>query len=250
MRYYLYITIFLLCLSCHSKKNLYEQKANLIVLNDSIIGDEKIEGLIQPYRIALDKEMDVVLGTLDTTFEQKRSAAESMLGNWVADVVFESGYTYLLNQNILQNEAVCFSLINKGGLRSSLNKGPITKGEIYELMPFDNEIVVLKLDNIQIRALLKYLFNYQGQPIGNANCQLSSNQNKLFIHSRPYLFDQPIYVITSDYLAKGGDKMYFFDAPITYIQTGILIRDALIQEVKTKKSIHAPLNFGRIQFVK
>ena len=250
MRLNFLAAILIVITGCHPHHNLFEQQGDFIILSDTIEQEKQTENLILPYRKTMDREMDQVIGSLDTTFEQKRTASESLLGNWVADVVYHEGYDYAISQKIIKNDDLCFSLINKGGLRASLNKGPITRGEIYELMPFDNEIVIVKISGSRVIELLRYLFNYQGQPIGNANCQLSSNENKLFINALMVQFNSPVYVITSDYLAKGGDKMYFFNEPLQYFQSGILMRDALLQEVKVKQNIKAPQNYGRIHFVK
>lgn len=44
--------------------------------------------------------------------------------------------------------------MNVGGIRTDLNKGPITWGELFAIQPFGNDIVTMKLTGDQIRTLL------------------------------------------------------------------------------------------------
>ena len=47
--------------------------------------------------------------------------------------------------------------MNTGGLRNILPKGEVTRGDIYKLMPFENELVVIELSKNEFKGLLEYL---------------------------------------------------------------------------------------------
>ena len=47
-------------------------------------------------------------------------------------------------------------VMNNGGLRSTLAKGKITRGDIYTLMPFENKLVILELDRESYLELLQH----------------------------------------------------------------------------------------------
>jgi 2',3'-cyclic-nucleotide 2'-phosphodiesterase (5'-nucleotidase family) len=123
--------------------------------------------------------------------------------------------------------------LNYGGLRSSLPKGAITMRNIYELMPFENELVVVEIKGAKVRDLLNYLATKDGMPETGIRMSIKDNkainasiQGVSFDESKSYL------IITSDYLAQGGDEMNFFLDPIAYYPLGVKVRDAIIDYLK------------------
>ena len=65
------------------------------------------------------------------------SSPESLLGNFVTDLCLRQ-YSNIAD--------IC--VMNNGGLRSNLTKGEITRGDIYTLMPFENELVILEFSEV------------------------------------------------------------------------------------------------------
>jgi 2',3'-cyclic-nucleotide 2'-phosphodiesterase (5'-nucleotidase family) len=240
------LSLFALFLSCSSDK-VATYSAKTYSINDSLKSN-KLDSIILPYKTEMEQKMDKVIG--HSNYDLEAYLPESPLSNFVADVVFEKGFEYKSNQkafNITKTNTFC--LLNIGGLRSSINKGDITMGSIYELMPFDNEIVILKLAPFNIREMLFYLFNKNGQPISNATAYINSNNGRIDIGGQPYDFREDVYVITSDYLANGGDKMTFLKGQ-PYVKTGVLIRDALLNYVSNIKELPEYKVEGRIQQIR
>ena len=56
-------------------------------------------------------------------------------------------------------------IFNNGGLRNDILKGNITKRHIYQLMPFENKLVILSLNHQEINKLFSYLNETGGQPV-------------------------------------------------------------------------------------
>ena len=50
------------------------------------------------------------------------------------------------------------------------------------------------------------------------------------------------YVLTSNYLQEGGDKMNFFKDPIELHELNLNIRDILINNIKKRKSLSSKLD--------
>ena len=168
----------------------------------------------------------------------------------MADVVFQSAFQFgIENEAVALEKRNTLCLINFGGLRAPINEGDISIRNIYELMPFDNEIVIVSLSPDQVIGMLNYLFEKNGQPISNGQAILSSNKKELIIGGKVYNFERHINVITSDYLAKGGDKMNFLKSE-QMIQTGVLMRDALLDYVSKKNELPEFEVEDRIFFVK
>jgi len=247
MKNYVFLSVlFFLAFGCSTKK-VATYSAKTYTINDSL-NSKALDSIINPYKTELDKKMDKVIG--HSNYDLVKYTPESPLGNFVADVVFNNGFGFKANQkafNLLKTNTFC--MLNFGGLRSSINKGDITIGDIYQLMPFDNEIVIVKLSSQHIQKLLLYLFEKNGQPISNAIAYVNSSKGRLDIGGAPYNFNDEVFVITSDYLANGGDKMTFFKGQ-PYVKTGILIRDALINYVSTVKELPNFEVEGRIQQIR
>ena len=153
-----------------------------------------------------------------------KSRPNSSLGNWSADAILNS-----VDKSVFGLKSY-FCLLNYGGLRSVLNKGDVYLEDIYKLMPFDNEIVVVELPFSSLEKIKKYIISSGGEPISNAILKF----NKINFTS-PVTDNYSFYVITSDYLMNGGDNMSFFQDKINVIHTNILLRDAMILEAKRQK---------------
>jgi 5'-nucleotidase len=119
------------------------------------------------------------------------------------------------------------SFFNTGGLRSPIPQGDINKRDLYKLMPFENELVVLELNKTEMLDLKAYFNFTKGQPIAFAD-DFSLNDS-LFL------------VLTTDYLANGGDKMKFFKDKVQH-KVGIKMRDALINYCIKKDTISSNLD--------
>jgi 2',3'-cyclic-nucleotide 2'-phosphodiesterase (5'-nucleotidase family) len=248
MKYLVYVfALSVTLLSCKASKITDYSGVNYPI-TDTTFKSNDLDSLIFPYKKGMEEQMSKVIG--HTNYDLEAYLPESPLSNFVADVVFDYGFKFKANQkafNLTKTNTFC--LLNIGGLRSTINKGPITVGNIYELMPFDNEIVILKLEPFNIREMLFYLFEKNGQPISNAIAYINSNEGRIDIGGQPYNFKNEVYVITSDYLASGGDKMTFFkEKPL--VKTGILIRNALIDFVSKVKELPPYKVEGRIQQIR
>lgn len=218
-KYFLFITIALLTIQC-SPTTKVSTNQSTTTINSEI--PESVEALlmIQPYSEILDAEMNEVLVISSEEFPKEKGKAQTKLGNLVADLSLEVAQK-------MYNDSIDFCLLNFGGLRTSLPKGEITRGKIFELMPFENELVVVTLTEDSLNSLIAYLKNVGGQPIGGKlYLRFTSEENQVI---EEWEYKTQIKVLTSDYLANGGDNMKFFLNPIKYDKVGIKLRDAIIQ---------------------
>lgn len=197
--------------------------AELVPVVGEIQLTNKIDSLIIPYRLELSEEMSAVLATSNYDFVKDRP--NGALNNWSADA--------LLNffKDSVTNSQSIMSLLNTGGLRSTINKGDVTLGDIFKLMPFDNEVVLVRLPKERLNDMSKYISISGGEPISGAH--YSSGQLLLNEDNGGDTF----WVVTSDYLFNGGDKMTFFNEPIEVIWTSILLRDVFVHAAKEQKNL-------------
>jgi 2',3'-cyclic-nucleotide 2'-phosphodiesterase (5'-nucleotidase family) len=177
--------------------------------------------------------------------EMTKSRPESALGNAVVDLLIN----YVNTEKSIQPD-LC--VMNFGGLRTSLNPGIITRGKVYELMPFDNSLVLVELNSDEMDQLATHIVNRGGEPIGGTNKVSLSNLGgySQFTIDQAINSKESYQILTSDYLANGGDGFSMFAAAGDKINLNVLIRDALIHQFQTSTSEQQPLTGhveGRIQ---
>ena len=193
-------------------------------ISNEIKTDDKISSIIKPFKDSMDKKMNEVLGLSEHDFIVARPSSNLM--NWFADAVFVNQ-----TRNVrLAQPLIC--LLNTGGIRSSIGKGNVTLGDVYKIMPFENTLVWVELPISVIPEIETYLKQSGGEPI--ANCKLIKGKlevNGMRDNSRH------IWVLTSDFLMNGGDKMDFFKKKTNENSTGKLLRDILIEEVKNQGTL-------------
>ena len=158
-----------------------------------------------------------------------KGTPEGVLGNFITDLTFETGNEYCVKNHI---EKVDFCLLNNGGLRTTLPKGDITKGRIFELMPFENELVVMTLTGEKTQGLFNFLARVNGMPIAGAKMGIDNKKPvNILIGGKAFEPSNVYRVLTTDYLAEGGEKMRFFMDPVKRENVGIKLRDAIIEFV-------------------
>ena len=233
-KYTIHIAVLLL-FSCTATYNLQSSDSETIEIQAS--ADSTALAIIAPYQKGIEAEMNEVL--CFSEMEMKKGKPESLLGNFVTDLCL----------NYAEAE-IC--IMNNGGLRSTLPKGNITRGDIYTLMPFDNELVILELNKSEFEGMLEYIVSRGGEPFSGM-IVIMSHDNKLIDYLEPASVDfsngGKIRVLTSDYLANGGDKMWFFKDK-EQNKVGIKLRDAIINYCKSQKTISSKLDSRLVKMKK
>lgn len=203
-------------LAC-SSVNTISVHSDTVKVDDRFNSNTSIDSIVMPYRDSLKQEMSEIIAHSNTDFTVAKPG--SNLGNWVADAIFVNQ-----TKNVRLKEPT-FCLLNTGGVRSTLNKGDITIGDMYKLMPFDNEIVWVQLPVSVLAEIQDYLVMSGGEPISNAKMAKGKLEINGWRENTSHF-----WVITSDYLMNGGDKMDFFAKRTDTMLTGKLMRDAMITE--------------------
>lgn len=230
----------LLLASCKSVQFASKTEAKQYTLSNQYLVDSSILTFYKPYKDSLDAKMNAVLNTADQAME--KGQPESALGNFFADAVL----TQIRGRGIEVDFAVPTSM---GGLRAPINKGPVTLSEIFELMPFENEVVILTLSPKQVREVVAAIVKSGGQPCSGITIKVENGISEIKIANIDFDTTKTYKVLTSDYLANGGDNFSGFTNPIARYNTHVKLRDALVDyvtaEAKQQRSINAQKD-GRI----
>lgn len=230
---------------CKTGTKISRIESTAINMEETI--DSSIYKTILPYKVKLDREMNEVL--IEALIPITKGQPESELGNLVADLIFKEANNKARFLN-LKPADIC--LLNNGGLRTSIPKGPVTLSKVYELMPFENEIVIVTLNGKKFKNLLDYVAASEGLPVSGLKMGIKNGKPvDVLIGKNAFDENREYRVITSDYLSSGGDKMFFFSDPINTENLKYLLRDAIVNNFKELKSNNQNLNpvkDGRIYF--
>ncbi|HCY46267.1 MAG TPA: hypothetical protein DHU89_06250 [Flavobacteriales bacterium] len=229
----LFLVITALFMRCNTNYTATNTAVNYNQLDSTMTQKSRsLAKLISPYNEGLEAKMNAVINTSEK--DMLKARPEGILSNFVADLIFEE-------VNELADFTGDLCLLNHGGLRSSLPSGDITVGNIYQLMPFDNEAVILQLKGEKILEIAHYLAQSGGEPVSNIQLNLTSPE-LILVNNKRVNTESTYNVITSDYLANGGDKMYFFTNPVSIKKTGLKIRDLIIEYIQEEKEQGRTLN--------
>lgn len=226
--------------SCEKANYLLNDiQGNNIKISDSLITNNQLEYLIAPYRNEL-KRLEKVIGYSSQSLSVRDGKLESTLGNLIADILIEECNPVFKN---LLGKNIDFCLLNYGGIRGTMNKGNITQYDLFTIMPFKNLATVVRLDGNKILELLKYLNKENiAHPVSGINIEFENEKITTIIGGEEFDINKSYYVLTSNYLQEGGDKMNFFKDPLELHELNLNIRDILITNIKKRKSLSSKLD--------
>lgn len=213
--------------------------------------DTSIQKIVDAANASIGSTTNKVIGNISSDLNRNQDQqpyGESNLGNWVADVV----------KNYAKAD---IGVTNNGGLRTDLNKGNLTYGQLYAFMPFDNEIDTVTVNKSQLKAILEQAVGTYPDPtnssntIGGKGIQISGIK---FTYTPSQPFGSRVTNITKedgtaindtdklklagpDFVLTGGDGFTEFnDSSIknTLFDTHKLVRDALVDDVTANNTIN------------
>ena len=201
------------------------------------ITSSTIENLIAPYKEELDGEMNKVIA--NCPIDMPKDRPESMLGNWMSDALYDKATE-------LSEVPIDFAMQNSGGIRIPLlRQGGITKGKIFELMPFDNALVVVHIDKELLLTFLDRVARSGGWPVSkNFYMKIKNSKVEEVKIGGKELEDRIYNVALPDYIANGGSDCKFLEGcdRTTY---PVLLRDMFVDRATKDKVIASKIE-GRI----
>ncbi|GAA4375552.1 5'-nucleotidase [Hymenobacter koreensis] len=202
--------------------------------------DPQAEAVIVPYRERVQQQMSEVIGTAPVAL--RKNQGESPLANFVADVV-------RVRAGEVLGQPVDLGIMPNGSLRSELPAGNITVGSVFELMPFENEVVVLDLSGPLVQQMFDYAAAIKMAFSGATYTSVNGKATDILIGGKPLDPARTYTIAISDYHAGGGDRLDFLK-PLTPRKTGVLVRTAVNDHIraltKAGKTVEAKVE-GRVK---
>jgi 2',3'-cyclic-nucleotide 2'-phosphodiesterase (5'-nucleotidase family) len=237
--------------SCKQEpQHLTRIEGKQITISDSLETDLEIETFIKPYREHVNKELDSVLAYAVDTYSKSDGNLNTAIGNLFADVIYDQANP-VFNKRTGKN--IDMVLVNHGGIRAIISKGNVTTRTAYEIMPFENSVVVAAIKGSQVNALIDYLIKAKrAHPISKLKLVVNKDfdlveatiNNKVIDTSKIY------YVATNDYLYSGGDGMDFFKPNDSLYILNYKIRNTLLDYFTKVDTINPVIDDRFIQLKK
>lgn len=199
----------------------------------------KIEEFIAPYRDSIEELMNNEIGYADETL--KRARPQGKENNLIADVLYQYGQK-------LHPEQMDMSVMNFGGIRAPLSKGPITMGDIFRILPFENYLSICSMTGATMERLIRQTAGKKLECFGGPiEIHLETHNDKteatkILCHGKPIHPDSIYWVTTVDYVSEGNDGMTAFMDSKKILNTGILVRDMMIEYVKEQTAAGKHIN--------
>ncbi len=151
----------------------------------------------------------------------KRSGSENLVGYLVTDAMRDAVGADIAMQNA-------------GGIRADLPEGTVTRGTIYEVMPFDNTIVTLTLTGAQVGEVLEAaLSRGRVTPVSGLRYEYSTHSAEPRVFSLRHPDGTPLdekrryKVAVNNFMAEGGDDLNILANASDKQDTGLLVREQI-----------------------
>lgn len=234
-RFFVILLTFNLIISCKSTSSYQTIKieGKKISITDERGEKEAIASYVKPYSDNIKKDLNNVLAYCTETQDKSKGKWHTNIGNLLAEITFELGNP-IFQKREQKNIDIC--LLNNGGIRAIIPKGDVTTRTAYEVMPFENSLVIVGLTGKEIKTLAEYFIKEKKpHPLYGMKIYIdktTSTINKIEINNQSLNDNQIYYVATSDYLANGGDNMTFFKESKIKFDIEYKLRNMLIDYFK------------------
>lgn len=229
----------------------YDKKADKVtsfkntlnyLYDDEVPDDEQMLKVIGKWKDKLKQITDEVVTTSPAALTRSYGE-ESNMGDMVADAMLNAHPEY------------DFAVTNSGGLRQDIDAGVVRVGDLISAFPFPNTIVQLQMKGADMRAIFEH-----GAGLTNGILQVSKGVEVVYDESKPVgsrivkcningvpLDDGKTYkVLTSNFLADGGDGFLVFKKTLSYKNTGVEMLDSMVKYLKKFKTFDQKIE-GRVR---
>lgn len=226
----LFISASILLFGCKPQRyHIVSMKGQIIEMDSNYDSspepNTKLEELVDSHKSVLDKQMNEVIGK--STNLMAYGYPESPLTNFTSDAMKQYGDNHM-------SGGADIAVMNVHGHRATMPKGDVSLGNLYEIYSFDNTIAFLKLKGTNLKRIFDSYARMGGSGISsNVKLVINNKKVKSVTIDGKKIDDSKVYnIVTLDYLADGNNGMDAFLDAEEISDTGITLRDIMIDYVK------------------
>jgi len=234
----LLLASFILIAGCSSTDKLVEPEP-VDLSAEAENEDSSIASLLDNYRGKYDEQMGVRIAEVE--YPIQFGSPESELGNLAADALrFRAARE--------GRKFVHLSVIGESSFRLNFNEGILTLGDVLEFMPYENHLVILKLNGDMVYDLSQQIAERGGTPVSGMRFRLNDGKaRQILVNSDILDRNREYWLATSNWVADGGDDFTAIMEPLERIDfDDVSIRDLYVEYFRNQRTI-APEKDGRIR---
>ncbi len=197
----------------------------LLCMDSAVVPDAQIEAAILPYRDSVEARMGQTLCVCDEDMVSLRP--ESSMTRLLSDILLSEVRRLTKSDSGASPD---FAMLNVGGIRSSFHKGVIRLADVFQVAPFENSAVVLRLDSAGVAQAVAHMANRGGEAVSHASFHIDENgvATGISVGGEPLCGGRTYNMVTLDYLATGGDEFDCLVGQPVAFQSGITLRDLIV----------------------
>jgi len=204
------------------------------LFEDEFPPDREIADTILVMQKQAEQGMDEVIGFAKLNISKEGQGAQNAIGNLVCEAM-------------LQSTNADFAFLNLGGVRDELQKGPITYRNIFNVMPFDNQIVSFTVDGKFLKEIIEMRVSGSRHGLRVAGVKVIYSKTRedydrvtsLMIGGKPWKADKMYKITTTDFLLQGNAGLTMLTKiPENQIERAeINLRDVIVDYIKTNSPV-------------
>ena len=208
-----------------------------IAVTEAYAEDPALTKVIDPLKAQIKATYGLVIAQCPAGLVKGTSSHENELGYWIADAMRERAEK-------LVGVPVKFGYTNSGGIRANIRPGAVKVGDIVEVMPFENELVVAELTGAEVVAVVKEgLLHRVVEPVSGVKVATGGTPEHptlLITWSDGSAIDpeEVVKLATSDYLLASSAALKHSRHPFT---TGVTLRQVLLDVCAARASQGKPV---------
>ena len=204
-----------------------------VVMDSTLAADPAIEQYVAPYRQRLQQMMATVIG--HAAEDLYRARPDGPLNRFISEAMLEQVKNYT-------TDTVQVAVTNIGGIRANISAGPIRLGKIYEVLPFENELVVVVLTGEQLLQLAREIAEVGGECIAGMTLFVRDGELIRAVLDTGHIHPQQSYrVVTTDYLSAPGRQRLGTLSRGKRIFLGVKHRQAIIDAIRERQQRGEPI---------
>ncbi|QBA64376.1 5'-nucleotidase C-terminal domain-containing protein [Muriicola soli] len=248
MKHFVLFITFLYLSSCTDRSShLQSITGKQLSIDSSIAVDDSVEAYLKPYRDRVNAVLDSTLAFAPRNIDKRDGKLNSSQGNLMADIILTQAAPIFKSRT---GEDVDLALMNYGGIRNVISAGPVTARTAYEVMPFENYIVVLQISGSVVREMVNYLVSSdRPQPMSGLQIVLNGEGRlqEVTIQGVPLDEEKTYNLATINYLLEGGGNADFLINNTGVTDLNYLLRNAMIDYFKSVDTLRASVDNRFIQ---
>ncbi|MDO9578933.1 MAG: bifunctional UDP-sugar hydrolase/5'-nucleotidase [Candidatus Cloacimonadales bacterium] len=183
--------------------------------------------------------MDEVIGEAAIYLSRSGSGTQNLIGNLVCEAM-------------LDYAEADFAFLNLGGIRADINAGPVTYRDVFDVMPFDNQVVMMEVDGKFLKDIIEMRVSGSRHGLRVAGVEVVINRNRenydrvtsLLIGGKPWQADKIYKVVTTDFLLQGNAGLAMLtkipeDKITRYEQD---LREAIVEYIRKQSPVEIKID--------